>query len=105
MKLNVLERLTVLNFMGAIQEEKLAFMQARRTIMEKVGLDAEENEHFKVAQDGENLRWDPERGTEEVEIDLNGAEKAMIVDQLKKLEDEGRVRDEHISLYEKFVEN
>lgn len=103
MKLNVHERMIALGLMAAIEEGKIAFMKAKQDIVNKVGFSAEENEEYGVVHEDQMVRWDPEKGLVEKDIDLSGAEKAMIVDALKKLDDEDKIRDEHVPLWDKFV--
>ena len=102
MKLNVLERFQTLNLLP--EEGNIATMRMRLKLIEKIGLTAEEIEKYEV-RPGETegtMRWN-EKGLEEIEIDLKGPEIAAIAKNLKKLNEDEKLTQLHLTLYDKFV--
>lgn len=56
-------------------------------------------------QDGDQIRWNEAEAQKIVkDIELGDTVTNLIVEALKKLDKDGKLRDEHFSLYEKFVE-
>ena len=101
MKLDVPDRLVLLNLLPAegnvltlriVQELRLAL-----AFSEKELLAAE-----LVQKDG-LARWNPEADVTK-EVTIGSAASGLIVDALKKLEGESRLTVNHLSLYERFVE-
>lgn len=110
MKLNVLERLVTLNPQRPIlpEEGRIDMLRIRANLIEKIGLTAEEWLKYKVrpSDDGEGLVWDQDL-PQDFEIALTPAEIVLMGESLKKLEaaEPPKLRAEHVSLYNKFVEN
>ena len=100
MKLNVLERLGLLNILPS--EGSFTNLKLIRKAKEELSFDEKENKALGFRQTEDRLMWN------EVDIikDVKLGEVAtmMIVDRLKKLDKEGALKEEQFSLYEKFVE-
>lgn len=100
MKLDVLERLMlpgVLPQQGNYVEQTVC-----RGIMKVVPLSEEEIERFGFVSDGEQHKW---KSSEEVKIDLSDVAVALIKKALKKMDDEGTLTLQYLTLYEKFGVN
>ena len=102
MKLSVMERLVMLNTLPA--EGNFATLKLVRQLREELSFDEEEHKQLNFIQDGEQVHWD-----ESISLvkDCVIGEKMtdLVVEELKKLDMEGKLKDEHFLLYEKFVEN
>ena len=75
-------------------------------LIEKIGLTVEEIKKYKVrpGSDGEGVDWDQDIPQDE-NIELSPGEIVLMGESLDKLEKDGKLRAEHVSLYDKFVEN
>ena len=103
MKLTVLERFTALNLLP--EEGNIVKIRMRMKLIEKVGLSAEELEEYKVVPgpvEG-TVQWDQEM-PQEKEVDLKGPEIAAIAENLVKLNKDEKLTPNHLTLYEKFVD-
>ena len=101
MELTVLERMAALGLL--VPEGDLIYLRAKRELVEKVGLTADEILEFKVIEANGMMKWDltiPQGK----KIDLSNGEIAMISDVLKKLVEDKKLHENHLSLYEKLVE-
>ncbi len=105
MKFTVLERFVLSSILPA--EESFATLKLVRKAKENLSFNDIENQKLKIRQDGEQVIWDQQAA---IEIDKNAAEvelgdtvTQLIVDALKKLDEEKKLKDEHFSLFEKFV--
>lgn len=101
MKLTVMERMAILNILGP--EGSLAFLRVKRDIVAKVGLTAEETEDFGVKEADGKMTWKLDV-PQEREIPVSGAERAIVVEALQRLEKDGKLHESQLTLYEKFVE-
>ncbi len=103
MNLTILERLMAVNLFAT--EGDLAFLQAKRDLVKKVGLTIEELKEYDVKPGEEQgtVIWNQDL-PQEKEIPLSGAEKAFILAELKKKLDEKKLHENELSLYEKLVE-
>lgn len=104
MELTVLERLVLLNVLP--KEGDFTTLKLVRVAREALSFNDIENQKLKFVQDGEQVRWDEAAGRELTrDIELGEMMTIKIVEELKKLESEKKLRDDHFTLYEKFVEN
>jgi len=101
MVLEIQERLGIMGLLG--QEGSLAFLKAKRDIVSKVGLSADELEEFEIVEKDGKVGWNPEKAKTK-EIEFTGGEVTVIVNALKELEKEEKLQEHQLSLYEKFVE-
>ena len=103
MKLTVLERLTALNLLP--EEGNIVKIRMRMKLIEKVGLSAEELEEYEL-KPGEvenTVQWKMDI-PQEKDIDLKGPEIAAIAENLVKLNKDEKLTPQHLTLYEKFVD-
>ena len=102
MKLTVFERITLL---GVLPEHgNFVTLKIIRQLREALSFTEQELASLELKQDGERVTWNPaaaEPGGSEIII----GEKAtdIIVEALKKLNDEGKLTEQHFTLYEKFI--
>ncbi len=101
MVLEVYERLGLTEVL--IPEGNLVYLKARRDLISKVGLSADEIKEYEVVQKDNLATWNPKK-VKEKDIQFTGGESAMIVDALRELEKTEKLKDHQVSLYEKFVE-
>lgn len=102
MKLTFLERLVALSVLG--KEGDIIFLRAKRELQDKIGFSAEEIEKFGIRSAPEGgVLWNPD-APQDFEVDLSEAEKKMISSGLKSLNQQQKLTESHVSLYEKFVE-
>jgi len=102
-KLDIMERVVLFNLLP--KEGNFMTLKVLRQAKEKIGLDPKELKDCKVKQDPEKgtLTWDADKDPHK-EIEFNREVKKIIVDTLEKMDKDGKLSDQHISLYEKFVE-
>ena len=102
MELNVLERLVLQGLLP--KEGNYTTLKLLRVCREELSFDDLENKRLGFHQDGDQVRWN-ENVTVVKNVEIGEVMKLEIVASLKKLEEEKKLRDEHFSLYEKFVED
>ncbi len=104
MNLTVKERMAILNLLGP--EGDLIYLRAKREMVKKVGLSAEEIMEFKVTDnEGMMTLENPKDWEISKDINLSGGESAIIVKALTdKLEETKKLHETELPLYEKFVE-
>ena len=102
MKLNLLERFKILKTLP--QEGNFSTLKIVRHLQESLSPSEEEYKEFGIKQDGEQLTW-TEKGLEEREIDIGEKATDIIIEALEKLDKDGKLTPQHISIYEKFIKN
>jgi len=103
MELTVLERLVLQGLLP--KEGNYATLKLLRKAREALSFDDLENKRLMFIQDGEQIRWDEEESKKIVkDIEIGEMMTIEVNKALKKLNEEGKLRDEHITLYEKFIE-
>ena len=101
MELTVLERLVLLNLLP--KEGNFTTLKLVRKARESLSFDDLENKKLAFVQDGDQVRWnEDERIVKEVEF--GDTVHNLIIEELKKLNESGKLKDEHFTLYEKFVD-
>jgi hypothetical protein len=101
MELTVAERLTLLN--GLPKQGDITTIKIIRQLREKLSFTELEHARYNFRQDGDLLKWD--NGNEAAEIsDIGNKAKSIIVGVLQAADKEGTLTEEHISLWDKFVE-
>lgn len=102
MELTVLERLVLQGLLP--KEGNYTTLKLLRVCREALSFDDLENKRLGFHQDGDQVRWN-ENVNVVKNIEIGEVMKLEIVASLKKLEEEKKLRDEHFTLYEKFVED
>ena len=100
MELQISERLVLLSILP--MEGDFTTLKIVRELRESLSFNEEEHEKHNFRQEGSKTFWDNDTG-ELKEIPIGEKATDIIVDALKKLNDDKKLRDEHFSLYEKFV--
>ena len=101
MKLTVLERLSLLSILPP--EGTLATLRIVRKLRESLSFSEAELVAFSVVTDGNQVKWDSTKETPDgTEIEIGEKATDLIVDTLKKLDQAGKVTDQHLALFDKF---
>lgn len=102
MKLNIFERINLLSILPMQGD----FMTLKIIRQLREGLSFTEEEHkvlkFKQLDDG-RVSWDA-KATKEKDIRTGNKARSIIREVLEGLNKEKKLRDEHFTLYEKFIE-
>ncbi len=101
MKLNVLERLMLLNILPP--EGSITVMKLLRVLKEELSFSEDENKELEFKQEEEQLLWKQEANIIK-NIKIGEIMTELIKKELKKLNDEEKLTDAHIDLYDKFIE-
>jgi hypothetical protein len=100
MKLTVLERLYLLALLP--QKEEISVLKIIRDLKNSLSLTEEEYKEFDVKVEGGITRWN-EKGLEEREISIGEVATKVCVNALKEADKQKLLTEQHISLYDKFV--
>jgi len=100
MELNTVERLTLLNILP--MEGTFITLKLVRELREMLSFDELELKRLKFVQEGDQVRWDESIDTLK-DCDIGEKMTDLIVECLKKLDDEKKLILQAFSLYEKFV--
>jgi hypothetical protein len=102
MKLNVLERIVGLEVIDEYKEGNFITFKLIAKLRLKLAVSEEEEKLFDLrVEDGKYL-WNA-KGQEATELELTDGETKLIKDQLAKIDEENRLCERHLSLYEKFI--
>ena len=103
-EMTVLERLVLLNILP--KEGDFTTIKLMRKLRESLSFDEDELKKIEFVQDGDQTRWN-EKNASTIMKQIQIGEKMtdIVHDALKKLNDEKKLTNEHLSLYEKFVAN
>ena len=100
MKLTVLERLVLQQILP--QEGNFVTLKILRSLKTNLGISEKEYKEFEIDQNGEQVTWNA-KGNEEREIEIGEKATDIIVESLKKLNEEQKLTEQHYSIYEKFL--
>ena len=108
MELNVLERIVLIGTLP--KEGNFENLRLLRIAKEKISFNEEENKALKFRQEGDQFKWDSKIVDDKQvdiiplkEIDFGETVTKLIVDSLKALNDQGKLTENHFSIYEKFI--
>ena len=108
MELNVLERIVLVNTLP--REGNFKNLKLLRIIKEEISFSEEENKALNFRQEGDQLKWDnaiadgkPIDIIPLKEINFGETVTELIVESLKSLNDQGKLTENHFSIYEKFI--
>lgn len=99
MELTVLERLLLLEYLP--KEGDYTTLKIVRRLREDLSFSEEEHQLLQFKQDAQSLRWTP--GPPPKEIAIGGKAHDTIVAALKGLDRQGKLRQDCLDLYERFV--
>lgn len=100
MKVSVDDRLILLGVIP--QQGDFTTLKIIRDMKGELSFTEEEHKILKFRQEGETIHW--EDGFENKEINFGEKATDIITDAFKKLNDQKKLRIEHMELYEKFVD-
>ena len=105
MKFTVFERIVLSSLLPT--EDNFATLKLLRKAKESLSFNDIENQKLNIKQDGGQVLWDIKAAIEidnhAAEVELGDTVIQLVVDTLKKLNEEKKLKDEHFSLYEKFI--
>ena len=99
MKLSVSDRLILLGVLP--REGDFTTLKILRQMKDDLSFSEEEHKRLNFRQEGETILW--EEGLEDKEINFGEKATDIIVNAFKKLNEQKKLRIEHMELYEKFV--
>ena len=100
MKLNVLERIMALGILP--EAGNFATLKIVNDLKLVLSLTEAEYKEFEVKQEDDQLLWNS-KGLEEREIKIGEKATDILIEALKKLDEEKKLTNQHFSLFEKFV--
>ena len=100
MKMGMLDRLVAMRYIP--QEGSYVTLKIIRVLVTKLGISAEEHKEYNIREEGDKIFWD-EKANEEREIPLTDIEISLVSKGLKKADEEGKLKQEEMGVYEKFV--
>lgn len=102
MKLDVRERLVLLSVLP--QEGNFITLKVLRKLKEVLSFSEEEIKQYNFVQNEDKVTWD-DKAEQSKEIEIGEKAIDIIKEALKKLDEQKKLRDEHFSIYEKFMGN
>ena len=102
-KLNIGERLMILELLP--KEGNFVTLKIVRDLQGALSFTEKELKEFGMTFEGTNVKWIPEKSKETKELEIGEKAEDIIVDALKKLDEDKKLKPNHFGLYELFVEN
>ena len=105
MKFAVQERLVLPSLLP--QEESFVTLKLVNRFKEECSFSEEEHKALKLTiESGGNIKWKPVKDDKIMnkDIEVGDVIKNLLVSKLKELDSEKKIRVEHITLYEKLIE-
>jgi hypothetical protein len=101
MKLNIAERLMLLNILPP--EGSITMMKLLRVLREELSFNEKENKALEFKQEDTMLLWKEDANIVK-DVKIGEIMTELIKKELKKLNDEEKLTEAHIDLYDKFIE-
>ena len=101
MILSVVERIALMNRLP--DKGDFLDMRSQRRLKEALSFGDEERAKLEWNQDGDLITWNSDK-QEDKEIEIGERANDIIVDCLKKMNEQKQLAEQHLTLYEKFVE-
>jgi hypothetical protein len=98
MEFSIGERITLLSVLPP--EGDLLTMRVVRDARNALGFTEEEHKLYQFKQSGNSITWS--HGEEKKDIPFGDKAKGIVKDALDKLSKDGKLRMEHLDLYDKF---
>ena len=107
MKLNILERIVAIQVIEEFRTHQANFItfKTMNSLRDKLFVNEEEVKKYELRIEDNNYKWNDLGFTEQVEIDITEAEKALLVKQLITMDKENKLVNDHVSLVEKCIPN
>jgi len=100
-KFCVLERVVLPNLLP--REENVFTLRIIKQFKKDLGFSEEELKLIEFRQEGEEARWNPSKDPMK-EVEMGEIVENLLVEALKKLNDQKKLSDDTLPLYERFVE-
>ncbi len=100
MELKVSERLILLSVLP--KEGNVTTLRIIRDLKDALSFDLKEYEELKFQDDGERVTW--EGGDPVKEVEINDVARGIIHDAFRELNNRAKLHEEHLPLYERFLE-
>lgn len=101
MNLSVGERLVLMSVIP--QEGDFVMLKVIRKLQEDLSFSEEEHKKYKFVQEENRVSWNDKADLNK-EVEIGEKAKDIIVLALSKLNEEKKLKFEHFSLYEKFID-
>ena len=101
MNLIVADRLVLLSVLP--EQGDFTTLKVIRTLREALSFSEEEHKEYQFVQEGMQVRWN-DKAEQSKEVEIGEKANGIIVDILKKLNEEKKLKMQHFALYEKFIE-
>jgi hypothetical protein len=98
MKLNVLDRITLMGILPA--EGNYMTFKILAELKLKLAFSENELKEFKIEEKDGRIFW---QKSEDKEVEIGEKAKEIIKESLKKLDEAGKINEHNVSLYEKFI--
>jgi hypothetical protein len=104
-KLNMPERLGVMGLLP--KETNYVTLKILNNVRKKLAPSEEEKKEYeiKLNPDGTLKSWNPEKAVKETTIEIGETGVEFVKEALRKLSDENKLTNQHLSLYEKFIDS
>jgi len=102
MELTVKERLVLMNMLP--KEANFTTLKIMRKLREELSFDEEEHKALQFRTEGQQLMWNQAVDFRK-DVQIGDFAKELIVKDLKKLDKDNKLTEDHFSLFEKFVES
>ena len=108
MELTLVERMALLNILP--QQGSITTLRILRDLKGELSFSEEELKHYGItteilASGDAAIKWKDEFNSETKEIEIGEAAHGIIVVQLQQLDRQGLLREQALTLWEKFVED
>lgn len=103
-KLNLNERLVLIGILPP--ESNIVTLKAIRKLKEDVGITDEDSKKYEIKVDSQTgaVNWN-KKGNKEIEFEIGELAEIEIKKALEELNNKKKLKEFHISIYEKFVES
>jgi hypothetical protein len=101
MKLNIPERLTLVNVLP--EKGSFATLRMIEDLKTKLYPSEKETKEFGIKQEGNNISWS-KKGVDQIEIDISDEQKKVLVDGLEALDKSEQATSAHFFMYERLTE-
>ena len=100
MKLNVMERLLLINMLP--EKGNAVTLRIVSQLRERLSFTEADIKKYDIVAEGEQVRWNIEQAEEEAEIKIGAVAHKVIVDTLTELDTNEELELQHLSLLDKF---
>ena len=97
MELSVMDRLLILNLDTLPKVGSIVTMKIKQQLIDNVGFNEQESKECGIRQDGEQVKWNPDAKTKEIEIGTIA--RKILIEAIDKSEN---LIDGYVSLYDRL---